>query len=141
MPGPKDITLTLSLEDYNNLQQAKSAAEQETAAVRKELEIAKGVSGDERVAKVTAFARHCLTLARFAVANCPPTEIKGWPFEVLRKLADTIDVLPDYSLDDRDLAIDLRAFARDCEELELHRRGRDARAVAIPPVDTSAHDA
>lgn len=130
----------MTLGELQELQGAKTRAEQETAELRKELEIAKSVDGDERVAKVTAFARHCLTIARFAVANLPPETIKRWPYDALRALCATIDVLPDYSINDRDMAIDLLAFARDCEALELQRRGIDKRAITIPPIDTAAHD-
>lgn len=134
---PQPITLSLSLEDYNALLAAKSRAEQETAAVKQELEIAKGVNGDERVAKMTTFARHCLTIARFAVANCPPEMIKGWPYKALRGLCETIDVLPDFSTSDRDMAIDLLGFATECEEHDLRRR---LKHIEMPPVDKAAHD-
>lgn len=137
MPGP---TLSISLEEWNAALAAKQQAFEETVAVRKELEIAKGVNGDERVAKVTTFARHCLTIARFAVANLPPETIKRWPYDSLRGLANTIECLPDFSTDDRDMAIDLLDFARHCEELELRRRG-EVPVVQLPPVDTGAHDA
>jgi|SRR5215469_14386771 len=143
MPGPKDITLTLSMEDYNNLQAAKAKAEQETFEALKQLEIAKGVDGDARVAKIAKFARHCLEIARFAVANCPPEAIKGWPYEDLRALCATIEALPDYGPNDQSMAMDLLEFAADCEERELFRRGvaqPKRQVVKLPPVDTSAHD-
>jgi hypothetical protein len=134
--------LTISLDEYNALVASKAQADQETAKVRKQLEIAKGVSSDERVARVTKFARHCLEVARFAVANCPPEMIKGWPYQALRGMCDTIESLPDFSTNDRDMAIDLRGFAADCEEHELRRRGVEhpKRQVIVPPVDGTAHD-
>jgi hypothetical protein len=131
----------MTLGELQELQGAKAKAEQETAEVRKQLEIAKSISGDERVAKVTAFARHCLTVARFAIANCPPEVIKGWPYESVRGLCATIDSLPDFSTVDRDMAIDLLSFAADCEEHELRRRGVVApKRITVPPVDKAAHD-
>jgi len=133
------ITLTLSLEDYNALQLAKQQALEETAEVRRQLEAAKFVDGDARVAVVTRFARDCLTVARFAVANLAPELTRGWPFEALRRIADTIDVLPDYTLQDRDMAIDLRSFARECEQHEI-RRHATGREISMPPVDKSAPD-
>jgi hypothetical protein len=121
MPNP--ITLTLSMEDYNALLAAKQQANEETAEVRRQLEAAKFVDGDARVVSVTKFARDCLTIARFAVANLPPEMIKSWPYEALRRVAETMETLPDFGISDRDMAIDLLAFARDCEAHELRRRG------------------
>jgi hypothetical protein len=132
--------IEMTLGELQELQGAKTRAEQETADVRKLLEIAKGIDGDERVAKVTAFARHCLTIARFAIANLPPETIKRWPYEALRSLCNTIDVLPDFSTQDRDMAIDLLGFASECEKLELFRLGRDRQPIVMPPVDTTAPD-
>jgi hypothetical protein len=131
----------LTLGELQELQGAKALAEQETAEIKRQLETAKGVDGDERVAKVSKFARHCLEIARFAIANCPPEVIKGWPYEALRGLCDTIDALPDFSTSDRDMAIDLRSFAAYCEEHELRRRGVVApKRIVVPPVDEAAHD-
>lgn len=138
MSGPGSITLNLSLQEYNDLQAAKTRAEAETAEVRAQLEAAKFINGDERVAKVTAFARDCLTLARFAIANCPPEMIRGWPYEELRRIADTIDVLPDYSLSDRDMSIDLHSFARDCEAHEIRRRA-EPKSTKLTPAEVAEH--
>lgn len=138
MPGPGSITLNLSLEEYNALQAAKSRAEAETAEVRAELRAAKFIDGDARVKAVTAFARDCLTLARFAVANCPPEVIRGWPYEVLQRVANTMEDLPDFDLSDRDMAIDLLSFARDCEAHEIRRRA-EPKATKLTPADVEEH--
>ena len=114
--------ITLSMDDYQLLLDGKKKAEEETAEVRKQLEQARFVDGDARVALVTKFARDCLTITRFAVGNCPPETIKGWPYETLVRVAKQIENLPDYSIADRDMAIDLESFARDCEKYELSRK-------------------
>jgi hypothetical protein len=119
---PNAITLTLSMDDYNALLAAKAKAEQETVEALKQLEAARFVDGDTRVARMAVFARDCLTLARFAVANCPPEMIKGWPYETLKRVADGLCELPDYTAGDRDMAIDLISFARDCEKYEVSRK-------------------
>jgi hypothetical protein len=119
---PNLITLTISLDDYNALLAGKAKAEQETADALKKLELARFIDGDARVRSLTRFARECLTLAQFAVANCPPEMIKGWPYETLRQVADGLAGLPDYSIIDRDMAIDLVSFARDCEKYEVSRK-------------------
>jgi hypothetical protein len=119
----QSATLQMTLVDYNSLLDARKKAEQELAEVRAELVAAKLVDPTNRVTEVTAFARDCLTIARFAVANLPPEMIRGWPHETLTKICETIHVLPDHSINDRDMALDLLNFARDCKDHELRRRG------------------
>jgi len=119
----QSATLQMTLVDYNSLLDARTKAEQELASVRNELAAAKLVDPTETIAKVTAFARDCLTIARFAVANLPPEMIRSWPYEALLRLCETIHVMPDYSINDRDMALDLVNFAHDCEAHEIRRRG------------------
>lgn len=121
-------TVTLSLEDYQALQSAKAQAESLAADTRKQLEAAKFIDGDTRVVEMAAFARDCLTLARFAIANCPPEVIRGWPYETLRRIAQKMAVLPDCSYADEEMAIDMLAFAREVEQHEIRRRNNAAAA-------------
>jgi hypothetical protein len=127
-----NATVQISLADLTTLQKSVDDAQLETAAVRAELLEARLASPDGKVADVTAFARDCLTLARFAVAHCPPETTVGWPFDVLRRVCDGIEKLPDYSLMDRDMAIDLRGFATECEDIERKRQAVKPGVVPLP---------
>jgi len=117
-----NATVNISLDELNTTIAKIAVAEQEIAVLRQQLTDAKLRDPSERVAEVTRFARNCLTITRFAVANLPPEMIKGWPWEALRRVAEDITLLPDCSIDDRDMAIDLVAFSRECEEHERRRR-------------------
>jgi hypothetical protein len=124
-------TVTIALSQLRAIEVKATDAEAETAKVRAELVAARLASPDDRVAKITAFARDCLTLARFAVAHCPPETIVGWPYDVLRRVADGLEHLPDFGIMDRDMAIDLHGFARECEDYE--RRRQHVVPSAAPP--------
>jgi hypothetical protein len=115
-------TVTLPLSELQALQQQVAIAEAETVKVRAELAAAKLESPDGKIVTMTAFSRDCLTLARFAVAHCSPEVIVGWPFDVLRRVADGLAGLPDFAIVDRDMAIDLHAFATECEDYERRRQ-------------------
>lgn len=115
-------TVNLTLEDYTALQQAKVNAENERAELQKKydaLRLANGTKQD--ITALNTAVRRCADVARFAVANLPPESTKGWPFAELRVLADSVDALPDAGPNDKTLAIELRAFAAECEKHE-HRR-------------------
>lgn len=119
----QSASMTLSLADYTQLQASVAEARQEAVALRAELEEARKADPLDRVEKLTTFARDCLTIARFGVANLPPEMIKSWPYKTLRQVCENITALPDCSINDRDMAIDLLAFAKDCESHELRRQG------------------
>lgn len=118
----QSATLTMTLADYQELLNARKRAEQEVADVREELARAKLVDPTNTIAGLTKFARDCLTVAQYAVANLPPELNKGWPYEALIRVCENIDVLPDCSTNDRDMAIDVINFAKDCEDHEIRRR-------------------
>lgn len=115
-------TLTLSLADYQALLAARTKAEQDLAAVELDLAAAKLVDPTNTIAGLTAFARDCLTIARFGIANLPPEMIRSWPYETLLRITETVHVLPDCSANDRDMMLDIANFARDCEAHEIRRR-------------------
>lgn len=119
-------TLTMTMVEYTTMQTNLAEAREDAARLRAELVTAKLVDPSDRVAALTAFARDCLLIARFGVANLPPEMIRRWPYEELRRVANSIGVLPDCSFADRDMAIDLIAFAKDCEEHEIRRRAEPA---------------
>lgn len=131
----QSATLNMTLADYEALKAARTKAEQDLADVQRQLEEARKADPTGKLVALNAFARECLTLARFAVANLPPETIRGWPYAELMRIADTIHVLPDFSTNDRDMALDLMAFARDCEALELHRK-----STAKPPTKFTSEE-
>jgi hypothetical protein len=111
------------MNDYTMLLNRVKGAEQEAADGRAALQAQRLEDPTGRVPALTSFARECLTIARFAVANLPPETIRGWPVEALRRMILGLKDLPDYDVNDRDMALDLLNFADDCAQHELRRRG------------------
>jgi len=134
-------TLTISMLDYNKMQSDLAQARAEAAAAREEALKYRLGPPDGLIEKLTAFARDCLTIARFGVANLPPEMIPGWPHKELKRICETIDGLPDCSVNDRDMAIDLLGFVRDCEEHELRRRGAAKAPQKLTPEEIAAERA
>jgi len=118
-----NATLNITLNDYNALVQARTAAEQDAAKAREEARLARLEDPSAKLTRLLAFTRDVLDVARFGIAHLPPETVRNWPYETLRRAMHNIDALPDCSTADRDMAIDLVSFARECEVLELRRRG------------------
>lgn len=118
----QSATLNMTLADYEALKNARTKAENDLADLQRQLEEARMADPTGKLVDLNKFARDCLTIARFAVANLPPETIRGWPYEALREVSKNIHALPDFSTNDRDMALDLLAFAKDAEDLELRRK-------------------
>jgi hypothetical protein len=132
--------LTISLDDYNAMLATRAVAEQELAIATNQLIEAKLVDPSGRLPALVAFSRDCLTIARFAVANLPPEMIRSWPYEALRRVAAGLPLLPDAREDDRDMALDMINFAKDCEDHDIRRRA-EPKATKMTPADVAEHRA
>jgi hypothetical protein len=120
-------TITLTGDEYQELLNNTKTANNDAAALRAELVKVRTEALEQGVVSgklLCELVRHSLTVTRFAVANLPPETIRGWPTEALRKVVMGIPALPDYSIDDRDLAGELRAFADECDRWALERASR-----------------
>lgn len=125
-----NATLNITLNDYNALVKARTDAEQEAARAREETRLARLEDPSTKMTRLLTFTRDILDVARFGIAHLAPEIVKNWPYETLRRAMRNIDALPDCSTSDRDMALDLIAFARECEVLELRRRG-----VSLTPAE------
>ena len=130
-------TMTLSFSEYQALLDDKKKLVEEAADLQRQLTAAKLEDPSGRLAPVLAFARDCLTVTRYAVANLAPELSVGWPFVELRRIATALPSLPDATINDRDMAIDLHAFARDCEAHET-RRANAPKAVKLTAAEIAA---
>ena len=124
MSGPAG-TITLSINDYLTDKTRMTAAENEIADLKKQIGAARLEDPSGKVPSLVATVRAVMAMAQFAVANLPP-ETKGWPIEAVRALAAGIDALPDVTQAEREMAIDLHAFARECDEVVAARALRVA---------------
>lgn len=127
---------TLDDEEYQALQRARRGNEERIATLEAELVLVKQEDPANRIKPLMQLARAELTIVRFAVANLNPESTRGWPTAALDLIADLLPTLPDYSADDGDLANELRAFKRDCEQYALVRaqkREDKLKADAIAP--------
>ncbi len=128
-------SVTLSMEEYDALKNARRTAEAEVAALRDQLAAARAQDPAGRVQALHALARDALTIIRFSVGNLPPSMIKGWPHATLKAFADAMSDLPDYSSDDESIAMEFRLFAEEARSHE-ERRARNQNLQSSPDSGT-----
>ena len=132
--GMSAATVNISLDELDALRAQLRRAHEEKGKLAdkiKELEVV-GI-GDGAGLLVTI--HHTLDIVRFAVANLDPRTVKGWPWAAVAAFADDLEELPGADENTHDLAIELRAFAHECELLESTRRNRPADKPAPPAPD------
>lgn len=129
-------TVTMDLNDYELIQEKRKTAEMEVEKLKRELVDARlGNTTDLARQMVDAF-RSSLEVARYATGMCGPEFSRKWPMKDLIKVADSIDLMPDISPQEHELAIEFRSFAR---EIERWDRLRDESYKAPPSLaDLSA---
>lgn len=116
-------TISLELSEYHDLMNAKSAAENKTADLERQLQITQ--TSDVLVGHLCEALKAAREVVRFAVANLPPETVRGWPADQLKKFADLLETAPGATQDYRDMAMDLRLFSREADTLEQMRVRRD----------------
>lgn len=134
--------ITLTVEEWQALVQGKRDAEARCAGLTTQiadLQIALSDKDGTDSGTTKALLEALMAardVIRFSVANYPPEAVKGWPHEALKRFADVLDSAPGATQDHKDMAVDLRAFAREAAAIEDMRKRRDA-APAVVPQDYS----
>jgi len=106
----------MTLDDLKAIEARERSAYEELAKIRAELIEAKSIDPANTIKMLVPLCREMMTIIRFAVANLPPSEIRGWPFEAVHTVANRLGELPDKTSDDLTFAIELRAFANEVVE-------------------------
>jgi hypothetical protein len=118
-------TITLSLEDFEDMKTKRVEAENEAARLTNALAEAQRSSGNPEMTRaLSELVSQAIVVVRFAVAQLPPETTPNWPEKALEQIAALMPMRPGYGSDDQDLATELRAFARECRGYDLERRAR-----------------
>lgn len=114
--------VTLTGEEFDALRNARRVAEERAAQLERELVEARKQDPNGRIEHLTKLARDMLTIVRFGIANMPPETVRGWPIDALVAVAAGLEHLPDYTADDRELALFMQHFAAEAHEIEAYRK-------------------
>jgi len=107
------VTLPLTeLDDIRNTVQTRDAkiAELEAALTAAEISDASG-----RIDLLVEALSTAMPIIAFAVANLDPTTVRGWPHKELSDFAARLPSLPGATPLQKEVAIELGAFAKECE--------------------------
>ena len=114
-------SITLSMEEYRDLEEKKIQAENSAADLQKQLLVAHATAIEQHVPGLLALVDEALTVVRFAVGNMPPESTRNWPIVSLQRVADLMPHLPGFGAKEQEIAIDFNHFAAECERFERWR--------------------
>lgn len=117
----KDATVSVKLEDIQNLQDSVKALTAEVGSLQEQLTNAKLDAGGDATRQFHAAFLDAMEIVRFAIGNLDPLTVRGWPYQRLAMIAAALKILPGIGGDQVDTANDLGHFARKCEEWEKAR--------------------
>ncbi len=107
-------TVTIPLLEFQELQSKIGSANAETAKLATELNLLRASGLSETESKLIALIRQAIPGFQYAVANLG-AEISAWPLDALDAWAGLVEaVVGANDSQTAELAIDLRAFAREC---------------------------
>ncbi len=130
-------TITMSLEEHQELQAKITAANNEAEKWRLKatdlrVEALQQVGATD-VDRLTQLVKAALTITTFAAGNLPPEVTKNWPVEALETVANNLDALPTFDINDMSLRVELLKLAQEARDHNIARAKRDAAKTEIAP--------
>jgi hypothetical protein len=146
-PGPKgsstvsqappaimsEAPVTISIAQLDELRAQIRQGHARVAQLEAELVAAKQRDPTGSVTHLETLARNLLVIARFAIANLPPSEIPKWPFAAVEAVAGHLKHLPGFNEDDQVLITELGFLVSEIKEHELDRARRYNALIASAP--------
>jgi hypothetical protein len=124
-------SVSIPLDEFKRLEAHHEDLNKRNAELIAELNTARSADPEGRVVGLNKLARALLQTLSFATANLSPRDIKRWPHDKLREIADYMHNLSDHSSHDDEHAKWLLTFADECEMWE--KRRKETPEVEIPP--------
>jgi len=113
--------VTLTLEEFSDLQQSIKIRDEEIIALKRRLDAARDSATTNDEAKLVALIRLGLPIIQFAVANCDPLTVPGWPFEKLETFGRNLPSIPTLTEQEEALGHELQTVPREIAVIEVAR--------------------
>jgi hypothetical protein len=126
--------VTLGIDEWDDMRNKQQRLHDEIAALGQQLAAAERQDPTGRLVPVLETIEAAIPVIQFAVGNLHPDTIIGWPYESLRSFADLLNKMPGATHEQKELTIELRAFAG---VAEMRARERAMRPI-VPVVSVPA---
>lgn len=130
--------VTIPIDEYERTKKYIEELNKRNVELTVELNAARTLDPTERVTKLNKLARDLIRTLQFSTSNLNPRDIKRWPFDAIRDVADGLPHLADCSPHDIEYATFLRDFADECEMWQKRRDATPEKEIP-PPFPTEDH--
>lgn len=135
------MMVQLSMEEWSTFQEEKRALAQKLMESNTKLAEAEAADPSGKVQHLVSCVSAAREVIRFAIAHLAPETVRGWPHEQLTLFANLLESSPGATTDYKEMAIDLRDFARQAARLEEARRsGRFYPDITFANGSVAKHD-
>jgi hypothetical protein len=114
-------TVQLTITEWQELIQLRQQAEAKVLELQARLDGESTSDTEGAIKHLLKALSSAREIVRFAVANYPPEAVRGWPHAELTNFADLLETAPGASQDYKEMAIDLKSFARAAKTIEDKR--------------------
>lgn len=118
-------TVTLRLEDVDNMRKQIAALEAELSDAQKHVEAARMGEPGSDVNLLVLAVQSALPVVQFAVGHLDPLTVRGWPYEQLHAFAKLLPALPGIDPAVAECWADLARFADHAKSWERTRERGD----------------
>lgn len=120
----RQAVVSVPIDEWDDIRNAKQRLINENAELLKKLAEAERTDPTGRLEPTLAAIEAATPVIQFAVSNLHPDAVRGWPHGALRDFADRLETLPGATQLQKELAIELRAFAIQARARENERANR-----------------
>ena len=128
-------TLTIDLEEYLALSQARKDADARCVDLEQQLINAKMGNTDDLARKMIVAFRGALEVTKYAIGHLSPEFARKWPAAALEDVAKGIREMPDASCYELETILVIESFLRDITHWNANRD----ESYKVPPPSTILH--
>jgi hypothetical protein len=125
----------LTIEEYDDLRTSIRTRDEEITNLKAQLAAKKKEDTGDSEASLVALLRVGIPVIQFAVANCDPLTVPGWPYEELEEFGRGLLDIPTCSDQETALGEELRTVAREIAVIEVARAQKPV--PVVEPTETS----
>lgn len=135
------MMIQMTMEEWSTHQEERRSLEKQLMETNTKLAAAEAADPSGKVQHLVSCVAAAREVVRFAIAHLAPETVRGWPHEQLTLFANLLESSPGATTDYKEMAIDLRDFARQAARLEEARRsGRYYPDITFANGSIAKHD-
>lgn len=133
--------VNVPIDEWDEIRNREQKLHAEIAELTQKLAQAERTDPTGRLEPTIEAVEAAIPIIQFAVGNLHPDTVRGWPDDALHTFADRLTAMPGATQIQKELAIELRAFAHQAEMRARERATRPPEPAPLPEPPPAGNDA